>query len=248
MATVDYVHDLAFPKLSVSEVEWLAGLATICSFKDGELVFQAGQRGVPFYVVESGEIAIVDESTDESKTIVVHGPREFTGDVSLLTDRPAAISAYAKGDTRAYCVTQGELRRVLQEIPDLSDKLLEAFQTRRIMLERSGFVGIRVFGHLDDPALTEIREFFDKNNQPRPEAVVLGRPPEGAVYVRLPPLGAWSWSGPGFSQAPTEASPLMTNSRLIQCHARVLPNPDQNGKSTPDRSKLFGSHGQRPWF
>ena len=23
-------------------------------------------------------------------------------------------------------------------------------------------------------------------------------PPEGAVYVRLPPLGAWSWSGPGF--------------------------------------------------
>ena len=62
MATVDYVHDLAFPKLSVSEVEWLAGLATICSFKDGELVFQAGQRGVPFYVVESGEIAIVDES------------------------------------------------------------------------------------------------------------------------------------------------------------------------------------------
>ena len=87
-----------------------------------------------------------------------------------------------------------------------------------------------------------------RNNQPRPEAVVLGRPPEGAVYVRLPPLGAWSWSGPGFSQAPAEASPLMTNSRLIQCHARVLPSPDQNGKSTPDRSKLFGSHGQRPWF
>ena len=86
------------------------------------------------------------------------------------------------------------------------------------------------------------------NNQPRPEAVVLGRPPEGAVYVRLPPLGAWSWSGPGFSQAPAEASPLMTNSRLIQCHARVLPSPDQNGKSTPDRSKLLGSHGQRPWF
>ena len=91
-------------------------------------------------------------------------------------------------------------------------------------------------------------EFRLYNNQPRPEAVVLGRPPEGAVYVRLPPLGAWSWSGPGFSQAPAEASPLMTNSRLIQCHARVLPSPDQNGKSTPDRSKLFGSHGQRPWF
>ena len=37
----------------------------------------------------------------------------------------------------------------------------------------------------------------------------------------------------------------MTNSRLIRCHARVFPSPDQNGKSLPDRSKLLGSHGQR---
>jgi thioredoxin reductase (NADPH) len=58
------------------------------------------------------------------------------------------------------------LRRVIQEIPDLSDKLLEAFQTRRIMLERSGFVGVRVFGHIGDPDVTVIREFFDKNKVP----------------------------------------------------------------------------------
>jgi thioredoxin reductase (NADPH) len=166
MATVDFVHHLAFPKLSDSEVERLAGLATVCSFQDGAPIFQAGQRGLPFYVVESGGIAIVDESTDVSKTLVVHGPHEFSGDVSLLTDRPASVSAYARGDTRAYCVGPSELRQVIQEIPDLSDKLLEAFQTRRTMLERSGFVGVRVFGHIGDPDLTEIREFFDKNKVP----------------------------------------------------------------------------------
>src|SRR4051794_34779436 len=124
MATLDYVHNIAFPKLSDAEVGVLAGLATICTFKDGELIFEAGQRGLPFYVVESGEIAIVDESADASKTIVVHGRHEFTGDVSLLTDRPAAISAYARGAVRAYCVSQVKLRQVIQEIPDLSDKLL----------------------------------------------------------------------------------------------------------------------------
>jgi thioredoxin reductase (NADPH) len=166
MLNVDYVHHLAFPKLSEAEVESLAALAKICSFEDGESIIQAGQRGLPLYVVESGEIAIVDESRAEPKTIVVHGPREFTGDVSLLTDRPAVISAYARGACRAYCVGQAELRRVIQEIPDLSDKLLEAFQTRRIMLEQSGFVGVRVFGHLGDPDVTVIREFFDKNKVP----------------------------------------------------------------------------------
>ena len=59
-----------------------------------------------------------------------------------------------------------DLRRVIQEIPDLSDKLLEAFQTRRTMLEQSGFVGVRLFGHVGDPDVTVIREFFDKNKVP----------------------------------------------------------------------------------
>ena len=79
-------------------------MAKLCSFEDGEALFRAGDRGFPFYVVESGEIAIVDESGDAPRTLVVHGPREFTGDVSLLTDRPAVISAYARGESRAYCV------------------------------------------------------------------------------------------------------------------------------------------------
>jgi len=213
MATVDYVHHLAFPKLSDSEVECLAGLATICSFKDGELVFRAGQRGLPFYVVESGEIAIVDESTDESKTIVVHGPREFTGDVSLLTDRPAAISAYAKGDTRAYCVSPSELRRVIQEIPDLSDKLLEAFQTRRVMLERSGFVGVRVFGHIGDPDLTEIREFFDKNKVPHTWVDV--DEPDGKAAMKS--LGVVPDQLPFVSCNRGTRSPRPTVTRLAEC-------------------------------
>jgi thioredoxin reductase (NADPH) len=166
MADSDQEHPFAFPRLDEAEVEILAGMADLCSFRDGEALFRAGERGFPFYVVESGEIAIVDESGDKPRTIVVHGPREFAGDVSLLTDRPAVISAYARGACRAYCVGAAELRRVIHEIPELSDKLLEAFQARRVLLERSGFIGVRVIGSLGDPGVTVIREFFDKNKVP----------------------------------------------------------------------------------
>jgi thioredoxin reductase (NADPH) len=138
-------------------------MADLCSFSDGEALFRAGERGFSLYVVESGEVAIVDESGEAPRTVVVHGPREFTGDVSHLTDRPAVVSAYARGPCRAYCVRPGDLRRVIHEIPELSDKMLEAFQTRRFLLERSGFVGVRVIGSLGDPDLNVIREFFDKN-------------------------------------------------------------------------------------
>ena len=34
------------------------------------------------------------------------------------------------------------------------------------------------------------------NKQPRPEEVVLGSPPEGAISVWLPPLGAFGWGRP----------------------------------------------------
>ena len=105
MSNVDYIHHLAFPKLSASRVERLAGLASYARSRTARPSSRPGSAA-SFYVVESGEIAIVDESADAPKTIVVHGPREFTGDVSLLTDRPAVISAYARGETRAYCVSQ----------------------------------------------------------------------------------------------------------------------------------------------
>jgi len=213
MATIDHVHHLAFPELSDSEVERLAGLATICTFKNGERIFEAGQRGLSFYVVESGEIAIVDESADVSKTIVVHGPRQFTGDVSLLTDRPSAISAYARGETRAYCVGPSQLRRVIQEIPDLSDKLLEAFQTRRAMLERSGFVGVRVLGHLGDPDVTEIREFFDKNKVPHTWVDV--DEPAGATAMRS--LGVSPDQLPFVACNRGTRSARPTVSRLAEC-------------------------------
>jgi thioredoxin reductase (NADPH) len=87
------VHELAFPKLTDAELECLVALATVCSLKDGETVFQAGQRGLPMFVVESGAIEIIDESGKESKHVVTHGPNQFTGDVALLSDRPAVISA-----------------------------------------------------------------------------------------------------------------------------------------------------------
>jgi thioredoxin reductase (NADPH) len=213
MPNVDYVHHLAFPKLSEDEVEIMAGMAQVCAFEDGETIFQAGQRGLPFYVVESGEIAIVDESRAEPKTIVVHGPGEFTGDVSLLTDRPAVVSAYAQGATRAYCVSQAELRRVIQELPDLSDKLLEAFQTRRIMLERSGFVGVRLFGHLGDPDVTVIREFFDKNKVPH--TLVDADEPDGRAALKS--LGVESDQLPFVACNRGTRAPRPTVTRLAEC-------------------------------
>ena len=81
----------AFPRLDEAQIQELARFARRQTFSDGQTLFEAGERGFKFFVVLSGQVEIVDNSGDRPRTVTVHGPREFTGDVDMLTGRPAAV-------------------------------------------------------------------------------------------------------------------------------------------------------------
>ncbi|MEX2112300.1 MAG: NAD(P)/FAD-dependent oxidoreductase, partial [Pirellulales bacterium] len=57
-----------------------------------------------------------------------------------------------------------KLRRLLNEIPDLSSMLLEAFQLRRKLLEDAGVQGMKVVGAARSPETALLREFFHRNH------------------------------------------------------------------------------------
>jgi thioredoxin reductase (NADPH) len=157
---------IAFPTLSEEELRCVATIGVPRSFRDGDVLIEIGDRDFPFYAVRSGEIVILESSTGEPKQVTVHRPGEFSGDVSMLTGRPALVSAVARGATEVYEVPASRIRQLLNEVPDLSDKLLEAFQVRRELLEAAGFVGIRVIGGADSKDTLALREFCYKNKVP----------------------------------------------------------------------------------
>src|SRR5688500_13023241 len=80
-------------------------------------------------------------------------------------------------------------------------------------------------------------------------------PPEGAGHVRWPPPGARrSADGAILTHRPEDISPPFA---LPPAAERTRPDRGDpraelpigaEGRGTPDRSKLFGSHGQRPWL
>ena len=86
-------------------------------FHDGETLFAVGDRNINFFIVKSGEVEIVDDSGDEPKTITIHRPGEFTGDISHVTGLPAVVSAIARGDCEVYEITGDALRSVLNQCP-----------------------------------------------------------------------------------------------------------------------------------
>lgn len=160
------LHSVAFPTLNDEQVSELSACAVAGPrrFEDGQRLFNAGDRNLSFFIVKSGAVEILDETGDEPKTVVIHHPGEFTGDVSHLTGLPAVVSAVARGTTEVYEITGDMLRQVLNQCPVISDIVLQAFIARRQLLRESAdFTGVRVIGSRYSTDTFRVRDFLTKN-------------------------------------------------------------------------------------
>src|SRR5256885_3967380 len=165
MAAQD-LNAMAFPKLTEEQMTQLARYAgaSTKTFPAGEALFRAGDRDPKFFVIKSGELEIIDVTGDQAKTIRVQGPGEFTGDVGHLTGSPKEVSAIARSDCEVYEMSETELRKVLNQDPQLSDVILQAFIARRqLMRESPEFTGLRVIGSRYSRDTFRIRDFLAKN-------------------------------------------------------------------------------------
>jgi len=165
MAAQD-LNAMAFPKLTEEQMTQLARYAgaSTKTFRAGKALFRAGDRDPKFFVIKSGELEIIDITGDQPKTLRVQGPGEFTGDVGHLTGMPKIVSAIARSDCEVYEMSEAELRKVLNQDPQLSDIILQAFIARRqLMRESPEFTGLRVIGSRYSRDTFRIRDFLAKN-------------------------------------------------------------------------------------
>jgi thioredoxin reductase (NADPH) len=160
------LQSIAFPTLDDAQISRLSACTAAVSrvFQDGQTLFAVGDRDMKFFVVQSGEVEIVDSSGDEPKRLTVHRKGQFTGDVSHLTGAPAVVSAIARGPCEVIEISGDALRRVLNQCPDLSDVILQAFIARRQLLRQSpDFTGLRVIGSRYSADTFRVRDFLAKN-------------------------------------------------------------------------------------
>lgn len=165
MADLD-VHKVAFPTLDDAQVATLGKFGTRRGLRDGEHLFKAGDREYKFFVVERGAVEIVEHSSGETKRVALHERHAFGGDVSLVTGRPALISAIARGDTEIFEISPADIRRVMSERPALGEILLRAFIARRELLVASDFQGLKIIGSGSSRDTFRIRDFLARNQVP----------------------------------------------------------------------------------
>jgi thioredoxin reductase (NADPH) len=160
---------VAFPTLDEKQISQLGTCTrtSVARVPAGHVLFQVGDRDFRFFVVKSGEIAILDPATDPPTTVAVHGPGQFTGDVGHLTGSPALVNAVARVESEVLEVTSPALKQALDRCPELSDIVLQAFIARRQVLRQPGtFVGPRVIGSRHSGDTFRIRDFLARNRVP----------------------------------------------------------------------------------
>ena len=168
MAATD-LNSVAFPRLDdahMSALERCAG-AALKHYATADKLIEVGERGFKFFVIKSGEILIVDESSETPTILAVLGRGQFTGDVAHLSGGPSLVSAVARVDCDVYEVAAEGVREIINRFPDLGDVILQAFIARRQLLRQSAaFRGLRVIGSRLSGDTWRIRDFLTKNQMP----------------------------------------------------------------------------------
>ncbi len=187
--------DVAFPVLSRADIAALTARGKPREVHAGDTLFTEGERNRSFFVVIDGAVEILEHSRGEPHQITVHHPGQFTGDIDVFNGRPALVTGRAVEDGRLVELTPANLRRAVDELPDLGDIIIKAFLLRRELIQASGFEGVRIIGSRFSPESHRLRDFAQRNAIPYrfmdvetdPEAEVLlremGVPPSETPIV-----------------------------------------------------------------
>jgi thioredoxin reductase (NADPH) len=117
---------------------------------DGEILFADGDQTYDMIVLLDGEIEIVEYYGQPDEVVIItYGPREFIGEMGLLTGQSVYLTAVALSDGRTLRISVAQLKVIMSEEPDLSELILRAFLLRHSRLTNLGSGPVLVGSRLD---------------------------------------------------------------------------------------------------
>ena len=155
-----------FPTLTAAQVARIARHGSVRQLHRGEVLIEAGDQVLPFFVVTSGRIEIVRPSGASETPVVTHGPGGFTGEANMLSGRRSLLRARVGESGEAIEVSRDQLLALVQTDAEISEVLMRAFILRRVELIAHGFGDVVLVGSTHSPGTLRIKEFLTRNGHP----------------------------------------------------------------------------------
>jgi thioredoxin reductase (NADPH) len=158
--------DRMFPTLTPAQVERIAAHGHVRQIRPGEVLVQQGDQIVPFFVVTTGGVEIVRPSGTSETLVALYGPGQFTGEVNMLSGRPALLQVRASEAGEVIEVDRERLLALVQTDSQLSEIIMRAFIVRRVELIAHGLGDVVLLGSNHCAATLRVKEFLTRNGHP----------------------------------------------------------------------------------
>lgn len=157
------MSDPRFPILTQKQITTLKQYGEIEYCAVETLLFTLGDQEIDFFIILNGRVIITDPYNDENN-IAELSKNEFTGDISLVSNRVVQFRATAKAGTTLLRIKTHRLKQALAKHSAISDLLLGAFIHRHETLLSEYVGGIKLVGSGNSKKTYDIRDFMDKNH------------------------------------------------------------------------------------
>ena len=156
----------AFPALTEEQIDRIRPLGRIRQVRSGDILIKPGDTVIPFYVLLSGRMEIVQPSLDGERMIALHEPGGFTGEMTMLSGARSQVVGRVSEGGEFLELGPENLRVLVARDAELSEILMRAFILRRLEMIRQGWGALVVLGSQHSARTLEIREFLSRNGQP----------------------------------------------------------------------------------
>ena len=162
-------HQL-FPVLDAGQIDTAKRFASgpAREFAPGEVLFEAGQRDAPVWVVLKGSIDVTRrDGLDRKAAITTHRVGQFSGEVSQLAGRQSLASGRAGLEgCVALPFDAAHVRALMIGSAEVGEIVMRAFILRRVGLIEDGGVGSVLVGNAASPDLVRLQGFLGRNGYP----------------------------------------------------------------------------------
>jgi thioredoxin reductase (NADPH) len=155
-----------FPSLTDAQISRIRPIAKLRKVKKGEVVFEPGQTGLPFFVLLSGELEIVQPTLDGERPITKHKPGAFTGEITMISGQRSLALGRVSEAGEFLEVSPENFRSLIARDAELGEIFLRAFILRRIALITHGAGNLILMGSRHSADTLRLREFLGRNAHP----------------------------------------------------------------------------------
>jgi thioredoxin reductase (NADPH) len=161
-----HIRGEAFPALTSEQINRIRPLSKVRRVNAGEILFEPGDLDIPFFVLLSGSMEIVQPDIQGERPIVNHDAGEFTGEITMISGRRGLVRGRVTEAGEFLEMSSDELRTLVARDAELSEIFMRAFILRRVALINRSQGNVILMGSRHSAKTLRLREFLTRNGHP----------------------------------------------------------------------------------